>query len=256
MEARYRPAGFRGCCLSAGEGRSPQFLLAADKEYEVTPRLGVETDTPTRARRAQRRRRIGERRGCAPAPASRDLIGRPPVHGARATDDRSTTGRAGLRSVARVTVHTWNTGWGGPAPRWACCSKGIARPLAFDLGRALAWERTRHGATPHALGTWLAPPSPSPASWRPRGPPGAFARPRRTPSDHLRVHGRRPSTPGAGQAPSERSPRPALHARALLRPDGRLPWRWPSRAGRPHPTLRCSGSRPGEAKSGPPARIH
>jgi tRNA pseudouridine55 synthase len=142
-----------------------QFLLAADKEYEVTVRLGVETDTddadgaPTATHDAQS---IGEA-------AVRQALGRfrgaidqvPPVYSALKRDGKAlyAHARAGAPVVPEsraVVVHALElTRFEGPAAVGlrVHCSKGTyIRSIARDLGRALGvgahvttLRRTRSG---------------------------------------------------------------------------------------------------------------
>jgi len=156
--------------ICVGEGtKLAGFLLDADKEYEVTVRLGVETDTYDAAGTVTDRRDpsgVDEARVRATLPAFTGALQQtPPVYSALKRDGRPLYdyARAGEPVEARpraVTIHELVlTGFAGPeaVSLRVRCSKGTyVRSLAFDLGRALgvgghvaALRRTRSG--PFAL---------------------------------------------------------------------------------------------------------
>jgi tRNA pseudouridine55 synthase len=152
--------------ICVGEGtKLAAFLLDADKEYEVTLRLGVETDTYDAAGAITARHdasRLDEDRVRAALPAfTGALEQRPPVYSALKRDGRPlyAYARAGEEVELQpraVTVHELRlTSFGGPeaVALHVRCSKGTyVRSLAHDLGRALgvgahvaALRRTRSG---------------------------------------------------------------------------------------------------------------
>jgi tRNA pseudouridine55 synthase len=157
-------SGVLPICLGEGT-KLAAFLLDADKEYEVTLRLGVETDTYDAAGAVTARRDasgIDEDRVRAALPAfTGALEQRPPAYSAlkRAGRPLYAYARAGEEVELRpraVTVHELRlTSFGGPeaVALHVRCSKGTyVRSLAFDLGRALgvgahvaALRRTRSG---------------------------------------------------------------------------------------------------------------
>ncbi len=142
-----------------------QFLLAADKEYEVTIRLGVETDTDDAQgspAASQDVSDIGETTVRAALVNFRGAIDQvPPVYSALKRNGRPLYdyARAGAPVVAAsrsVVVHALElTRFGGPQAidLRVHCSKGTyIRAIARDLGRALgvgahvtALRRTRSG---------------------------------------------------------------------------------------------------------------
>jgi tRNA pseudouridine55 synthase len=156
--------------ICVGEGtKLAGFLLDADKEYEVTIRLGAETDTYDAAGAITARHdasAIDEARVRAALPAFTGAIEqRPPLYSALKRDGRPlyAYARAGQTveiAPRAVTVHELAlTAFDGPAAvslRLRCSKGTYVRSLAFDLGRALgvgahvtALRRTRSG--PFAL---------------------------------------------------------------------------------------------------------
>jgi tRNA pseudouridine55 synthase len=161
-------SGVLPICLGEATKLAP-FLLGADKEYDVTIRLGVETDTDdadgtvtattdaSRVSEAALRQALGRFRGpisqVPPAFAAIKREGRPLYDYARAGERVDVSPRG-------VTIHALDLlGFGGPddVRLHVHCSKGTyVRALARDLGRALevgahvtALRRTRSG--PFAL---------------------------------------------------------------------------------------------------------
>ncbi|HVV51960.1 MAG TPA: tRNA pseudouridine(55) synthase TruB [Polyangia bacterium] len=157
-------SGVLPVCLGEATKLAP-FLLDADKEYEVTVRLGVETDTddaagtPTATRDASA---VGEAAVRAALDRFRgDITQVPPAFAAIKRDGRPLYdyARAGtpIEAAPRaVTIHALElVGFGGPGDvrLRVHCSKGTyVRALARDLGRALevgahvtALRRTRSG---------------------------------------------------------------------------------------------------------------
>ena len=142
-----------------------QFLLDADKEYEVTVRLGAETDTDDAAGAVTVRadaRAIDEAAVAAALGAFRGAIQQtPPAYSALKRDGRPLYdyARAGepVRVAPRsVVVHALElTSFGGPeavALRIRCSKGTYVRAIARDLGRALgvgghvvALRRTKSG---------------------------------------------------------------------------------------------------------------
>lgn len=156
--------------ICVGEGtKLAAFLLDADKEYDVTLRLGVETDTYDAAGAITARHdpsAVDEARLRAALPAFTGAIQQtPPVYSALKRDGRplyayARAGEAVEIAPRAVTVHALElTGWGGQdavSLRLRCSKGTYVRSLAFDLGRALgvgahvtALRRTRSG--PFAL---------------------------------------------------------------------------------------------------------
>jgi tRNA pseudouridine55 synthase len=152
--------------ICVGEGtKLAGFLLDADKEYEVTIRLGVETDTYDAAGTITTRHdasTVDEARVRAALPAFTGAIEqRPPIYSALKRDGRPlyAYARAGETveiAPRAVTVHELAlTAFDGPAAvslRLRCSKGTYVRSLAFDLGRALgvgahvtALRRTRSG---------------------------------------------------------------------------------------------------------------
>jgi tRNA pseudouridine55 synthase len=157
-------SGVLPVCLGEATKLAP-FLLGADKEYDVTIRLGVETDTddadgqviathdPGRVSEAMLRHVLERFRGpitqVPPAFAAIKRDGRPLYEYARAGQRIDVQPRS-------VTIHALElVGFGGPddVRLHVHCSKGTyVRALARDLGRALevgghvtALRRTRSG---------------------------------------------------------------------------------------------------------------
>ncbi len=161
-------SGVLPICLGEATKLAP-FLLDADKEYEFTMRLGVETDTYDAAGAVTATADasgVDEARVRAALPAFTGAIEqRPPAYSALKRDGRPLYdyARAGetVEIAARpVTVYELAlVAWGGPeavALRMRCSKGTYVRSLAFDLGRALgvgayvtALRRTRSG--PFAL---------------------------------------------------------------------------------------------------------
>jgi tRNA pseudouridine55 synthase len=154
-----------------------QFLLDADKEYEVTLCLGVETDTFDAGGTVVARRdpaAVGEGDVRAALPALTGSIQQvPPAFSALKRDGRPLYdyARAGepVTAAARtVVVHELElAGWAGPeaVSLRVRCSKGTyIRSLVADLGRALgpgahvtALRRTRSGPFGISAATPLTP---------------------------------------------------------------------------------------------------
>jgi tRNA pseudouridine55 synthase len=157
-------SGVLPICLGEATKLAP-FLLTADKEYDVTIRLGVETDTddadgavvsrhdPSEISEAALRRALERFRGpisqVPPAFAAIKRDGRPLYDYARAGERVEVQPR-------EVTIHALDLlAFGGPGDvrLHVHCSKGTyVRALARDLGRALevgghvtALRRTRSG---------------------------------------------------------------------------------------------------------------
>jgi tRNA pseudouridine55 synthase len=161
-------SGVLPICLGEATKLAP-FLLDADKEYEVTLRLGVETDTYDAAGAVTATAdasAIDEARVRAALPAFTGAIEqRPPMYSAlkregRPLYDYARAGETVEVAARAVTVHELAlVAWGGPeavALRVRCSKGTYVRSLAFDLGRALgvgahvtALRRTRSG--PFAL---------------------------------------------------------------------------------------------------------
>jgi tRNA pseudouridine55 synthase len=161
-------SGVLPICLGEATKLAP-FLLDADKEYDVTLRLGVETDTYDAAGAVTATAdasAIDEARVRAALPAFTGAIEqRPPMYSAlkregRPLYDYARAGETVEVAARAVTVHELAlVGWGGPeavALRVRCSKGTYVRSLAFDLGRALGvgahvtvLRRTRSG--PFAL---------------------------------------------------------------------------------------------------------
>jgi tRNA pseudouridine55 synthase len=161
-------SGVLPVCLGEGT-KLAQFLLDADKEYDVTIELGAETDTYDAQGTVTARHDasgIDEAGVRAVLPAFMGPIRQvPPIYSALKRDGRALHeyARAGEHveiAPREVTIHELVLGpWAGPAAvsLRVRCSKGTyIRSLAFDLGRALgvgghvvALRRTRSG--PFAL---------------------------------------------------------------------------------------------------------
>jgi tRNA pseudouridine55 synthase len=161
-------SGVLPVCLGEGT-KLAQFLLDADKEYDVTIELGAETDTYDAQGTVTARydaSAIDEGRVREALPAFTGRISQvPPVYSALKRDGRplheyARAGEAVEIAPREVTIHELALGpWQGPAAvsLRVRCSKGTyVRSLAFDLGRALgvgghvtALRRTRSG--PFAL---------------------------------------------------------------------------------------------------------
>ncbi|MDB4983740.1 MAG: tRNA pseudouridine synthase [Myxococcales bacterium] len=157
-------SGVLPVCLGEATKLAP-FLLDADKEYEFTVRLGIETDTYDAAGAVTATADasgVDEARVRAALPAFTGAISqKPPAYSALKRDGRPLYdyARAGeLVEVAPrpVTVHELDlVAWGGPEAvglRLRCSKGTYVRSLAFDLGRALgvgghvtALRRTRSG---------------------------------------------------------------------------------------------------------------
>jgi tRNA pseudouridine55 synthase len=152
--------------ICVGEGtKLAGFLLDADKEYEVTIRLGAETDTYDAAGviTAQHDASgVDEARVRAALPAFTGAIEqRPPIYSALKRDGRplyayARAGEAVEIAARAVTIHELAlTSFDGPEAvslRLRCSKGTYVRSLAFDLGRALgvgahvtALRRTRSG---------------------------------------------------------------------------------------------------------------
>lgn len=234
-------SGVLPICLGEGT-KLAQFLLDADKEYDVTLALGVETDTYDADGTVTARQdatAIDEARVRAALPAFTGPIEqRPPVYSALKRDGRplydyARAGESVEIAPRQVTIHELAlTAWNGPGSVGlrVRCSKGTyVRSLVFDLGRALgvgahvtALRRTRSG--PFALDAAL----PLEGALSALAEPGAEVPlvapadalghlPRCTVDDDLAralEQGKRPPWDALG---------PVGRARAcLLRPDGRL----------------------------------
>jgi tRNA pseudouridine55 synthase len=152
--------------ICVGEGtKLAAFLLDADKEYEVTIRLGIETDTYDAEGTVTARHDAAgideERVRAALGAFTGTLEQRPPIYSALKRDGRplydyARTGEE-VEIVPRAVVvyDLALTRFGGPeaVELRVRCSKGTyVRSLAFDLGRALgvgghvtALRRTRSG---------------------------------------------------------------------------------------------------------------
>jgi tRNA pseudouridine55 synthase len=152
--------------ICVGEGtKLAGFLLDADKEYEVTIRLGAETDTYDAAGAITARHDasgVDEARVRAALPAFTGAIEqRPPIYSALKRDGRPlyAYARAGETveiAPRAVTIHELAlTSFDGPEAvslRLRCSKGTYVRSLAFDLGRVLgvgahvtALRRTRSG---------------------------------------------------------------------------------------------------------------
>lgn len=160
--------------LTFGEAtKFSQMLLDADKEYEATVRLGIETDTGD-AEGAQ----IATALVDATPDAIRSALGRltgeieqiPPMYSALKRDGKPLYeyARAGIeveRAARKVTVHALELLAVGPDSfrvRVACSKGTYVRTLAIDLGRILgcgghltALRRTRIGPFSIDLATTL-----------------------------------------------------------------------------------------------------
>lgn len=180
---RVRRAGHGGTLDGMASGVLPvclgeatklaQFLLDADKEYEATVRLGVETDTGDAEGRQVSEHPTGDideaRVREALGPFRGDIMQVPPVYSAlkRAGRPLYSYARAGeaveLEPRAVRIDELELTSWQGPEAftLHVRCSKGTyIRSLAVDLGRALgcgghltALRRTRSG--PFGIGAAL-----------------------------------------------------------------------------------------------------
>jgi tRNA pseudouridine55 synthase len=152
--------------ICVGEGtKLAGFLLDADKEYEVTIRLGAETDTYDAAGAITAQHDasgVDEARVRAALPAFTGAIEqRPPIYSALKRDGRplyayARAGEAVEIAPRAVTVHELAlTSFDGPEAvslRLRCSKGTYVRSLAFDLGRVLgvgahvtALRRTRSG---------------------------------------------------------------------------------------------------------------
>jgi tRNA pseudouridine55 synthase len=156
--------------ICVGEGtKLAAFLLDADKEYDVTLRLGVETDTYDAAGTITAEAdpsSVDEARVGAALAAFRGPISQtPPLYSALKRAGRplyayARAGEAVEIAPRAVTVHELSlTAWDGPEAvslRLRCSKGTYVRSLVFDLGRVLgvgahvtALRRTRSG--PFAL---------------------------------------------------------------------------------------------------------
>jgi tRNA pseudouridine55 synthase len=161
-------SGVLPICLGEGT-KLAQFLLDADKEYDVTLRFGVETDTydaagavtaerdPSGVDEADVRAALAQFRGAIeqtpPIYSALKRDGRPLYDYARAGEEVEIAPRA-------VTIHALELlSWEGPSAvslRLRCSKGTYVRSLVFDLGRVLGpgahvtvLRRTRSG--PFAL---------------------------------------------------------------------------------------------------------
>lgn len=161
-------SGVLPICLGEGT-KLAQFLLDADKEYEVTIELGAETDTYDAQGTVTARHDASAVDASAVEgvlPAFRGPIRQtPPIYSALKRDGRPLYDYARAGEVVEiaprdVTIHELVLGpWRGPgavALRIRCSKGTYVRSLAFDIGRALgvgghvtALRRTRSG--PFAL---------------------------------------------------------------------------------------------------------
>jgi tRNA pseudouridine55 synthase len=157
-------SGVLPICLGEGT-KLAAFLLDADKEYDVSIRLGVETDTYDAAGTVTARAdaaAVDEARLVGALPAFTGAIEqRPPIYSALKREGRplyeyARAGEAPEIAPRAVTVHELSlVAWRGPedvALRVRCGKGTYVRSLAFDLGRALgvgahvtALRRTRSG---------------------------------------------------------------------------------------------------------------
>jgi tRNA pseudouridine55 synthase len=219
-----------------------QFLLDADKEYDVTMCLGVETDTYDAAGAVTARADAGgidEARVRAALPAFTGAISQtPPAYSALKRDGRplydyARAGETVEIAPRDVTIHELAlVAWDGPGAvslRLRCSKGTYVRSLVFDLGRAVGvgahvsvLRRTRSG--PFGLGAALALDDALAALAAPGGPAGLVAPadalghlPRCTVDAGLTralEQGKRPPWESLGGVPPGRV--------AILRPDGRL----------------------------------
>jgi tRNA pseudouridine55 synthase len=219
-----------------------QFLLDADKEYDVTMCLGVETDTYDAAGTVTARAdaaEIDEARVRAALPAFTGGISQtPPVYSALKRDGRplydyARAGEAVEIAPRDVTIHELALiGWDGPGAvslRLRCSKGTYVRSMVFDLGRALgvgahvtALRRTRSG--PFGLGAAVSLEDALAALGTPGGPAALVAPaealghlPRCTVDEALAralEQGKRPPWAALNGVPPGRV--------AILRPDGRL----------------------------------
>ncbi|HVZ72199.1 MAG TPA: tRNA pseudouridine(55) synthase TruB [Polyangia bacterium] len=161
-------SGVLPICLGEATKLAP-FLLDADKAYDFTIRLGVETDSYDAAGAVTATAdaaAVTEAQLRAALPAFTGAIEqRPPVYSALKRDGRplydyARAGEAVEIAPRAVTIFELElVAWGGPeavALRMRCSKGTYVRSLAFDLGRALgvgahvtALRRTRSG--PFAL---------------------------------------------------------------------------------------------------------
>jgi tRNA pseudouridine55 synthase len=156
--------------ICVGEGtKLAAFLLDADKEYDVTIRLGVETDTYDAEGAVTAEHdpsSVDEAALVAALEPFRGAIQQtPPIYSALKRDGRPLYAYARAGETVEiepraVTIHALAlVAWGGPgavALRLRCSKGTYVRSLAFDLGRTLgvgahvtALRRTRSG--PFAL---------------------------------------------------------------------------------------------------------
>jgi tRNA pseudouridine55 synthase len=219
-----------------------QFLLDADKEYDVTLCLGVETDSYDAAGAVTARADasgVDEARVRAALPAFTGRISqKPPVYSALKRDGRPLYdyARAGEEveiAPREVTVHELAfVAWQGPEAvslRMRCSKGTYVRSLVFDLGRTLgvgahvtALRRTRSG--PFALDAALpleaalaalAGPDAAPRLVAPADALGHLPRCTVDPDvERALEQGKRRPWDALGGVPAARV--------AVLRPDGRL----------------------------------
>jgi len=217
--------------ICVGEGtKLAAFLLDADKEYDFTLRLGVETDTydaqgAVTARRDPSAVEEAHVRGALAVFTGR-IEQTPPIYSALKRDGRPlyAYARAGETveiAPRAVTVHELTlTSFRGPdaVGLRVRCSKGTyVRSLAFDLGRRLgvgahvtALRRTRSGPFDAAASLRSTP------SWTRSPPAGRWPSSRpRTPC--LTSRAARSTPPRRGSS-SKASACPGTPSRALHRP--------------------------------------
>jgi tRNA pseudouridine55 synthase len=157
-------SGVLPICLGEGT-KLAQFLLDADKEYDVTICLGIETDTYDAAGAVTAQTDasgVDEARVRAALPAFTGRLEQtPPVYSALKLNGRPLYAYARAGQVVEiaprpVTIHEIELlRWKGPQAvslRLRCSKGTYVRSLAFDLGRALgtgahvaALRRTRSG---------------------------------------------------------------------------------------------------------------
>jgi tRNA pseudouridine55 synthase len=219
-----------------------QFLLDADKEYEFTLCLGVETDTYDAAGAVTARADasgVDEGRVRAALPAFTGRISqKPPAYSALKRDGRPLYDYARAGEVVEiaprdVTIHALAlVDWQGPGAvslRMRCSKGTYVRSLAFDLGRTLGvgahvtvLRRTRSG--PFGLDAALPIEAALAALALPGGPVPLVA-----PADALGHLPRCTVDADLGRALEQGKRRPwellggaATTRVAVLRPDGRL----------------------------------
>jgi tRNA pseudouridine55 synthase len=228
-------------CLGEGT-KLAQFLLDADKEYDVTIALGVETDTYDAQGTVTARHdasAVDEARVRDALPGFTGVISQvPPIYSALKREGRplheyARAGEAVEIAPREVTVYELVLGpWRGPeaVSLRVRCSKGTyIRSLAFDLGRALgvgghvtALRRTRSG--PFALEA--ARPLEEVVAALTEGPPPPLV----SLEDALAHLPRRPVDEASARALEQGKnlpwdtlgEAPGTNRVAVLRPDGRL----------------------------------